>query len=470
MSVRPIILLEFNEVPWRVIDHCLTQDRYPHISRFFASARTYTSVSDDSGELSPWVTWPSLHRGMNNAAHGVKMLGQEPSTFSGVPIWQEFRKAGLPIGICGSMQSWPAVDPGPGGFYVPDTFAKDERCYPTWIEPLQKFNLAQVQKNARVVNVKSLTKSEMVRVGMHLPRFGIRARTLSSLALQVAAERVTPARSARRPIFQALLFWDLFRKLYRPREPVAFATFFTNHVAGMMHRYWHSVFPQDYPVEFLGRLGPPETEHVKAFEFGLEILDGMVSDVLEMAAVNPEIIIVLATSMGQAAVQRDQHRGYDLTIPDIIRLLAALGERRDGIRPLMAMAPQVVAEIEDGATRVSVTHKLLSSRTESGVALFRCDEIGSTLSISYMTPSQADWDAGGFTFESDGTKHRVQWQDAGIGRVETTPGTAYHVPEGVVAVFDPKTPCSEDSRTVMPLTRVKALLMELAGTQLANLR
>src|SRR6266851_6960648 len=99
-SLRPILLLEINEVPWKVVDRFVEDPRLPHLRDFFRSSRTYTTRSADIGELSPWITWPSLHRGINNTEHGIKNLGQDPATFGGKPIWEEYRERGYSIGIC----------------------------------------------------------------------------------------------------------------------------------------------------------------------------------------------------------------------------------------------------------------------------------------------------------------------------------------------------------------------------------
>ena len=152
--MTPILLLEINEIPWRLIDRYVERSELANIRRFLQKAHQFTTVAVDTGELSPWVTWPTFHRGMNNEKHGIKNLGQDPATFRGRPIWQDIRDQGGSIGICGSMQSWPPIDPGEDGFYIPDTFAHDERCYPEYLNPLQAFNLAQVRMNGRVVSGK----------------------------------------------------------------------------------------------------------------------------------------------------------------------------------------------------------------------------------------------------------------------------------------------------------------------------
>src|SRR5262249_920510 len=148
-----------------------------------------------------------------NERHGIKNLGQDPTTFKGRPIWEDIRNQGGSIGICGSMQSWPPIDPGKGGFYIPDTFAHDERCYPEYLAPLQAFNLTQVRLNGRVVKRTLPGPSETARVAAALVKSGITLGTCGKIAAQLLGERLVPSLTARRPVFQTILFWDVFRRL-----------------------------------------------------------------------------------------------------------------------------------------------------------------------------------------------------------------------------------------------------------------
>lgn len=194
---RRILILEINEISWQIIDKFKNHPSLPNIGKFFSNARTYTTlISDfsassseaklvkgeskggipiviDSGELSPWVTWPTFHRGLPSNEHKVRFLGQDISTFKGKPIWEEFLDKGYNIGICGSLQSWPPINPGEGGFYIPDTFAHDEKCFPKYIEGFQRFNLDQVQKNGLVIRQRSIISIGLIRLLLSLPRLGI---------------------------------------------------------------------------------------------------------------------------------------------------------------------------------------------------------------------------------------------------------------------------------------------------------
>ena len=452
--MKPLLLLEMNEIPWRVIDLYREAPGYPHIRRFFAESKTYTTVAVDSGELSPWVTWPTFHRGLSNEAHGVYNLGQDPSTFKGIPIWEEYRNLGLNIGVCGSLQSWPSRDPGAGGFYIPDTFAHDAQCIPAYVEPFQRFNLGQVKRNGRVVQSQSFGKGEALRLLTSFPRLGLRMSTLWSVVCQLWAERSNKSRLARRSIFQTVLFWDIFKSLYNPKRPPAFTSFFTNHVAGVMHRYWHHVFPSDFGDKYARE----DKVHKATMDFAMKYVDHMLGDAMRFQLKNPEIIVVFASSMGQDAVHRDKHEGFEASIPDLDQMLVALGVDKNVYSPLLAMVPQVAMEILNPAARAEVRAKLEGCRTYSGAVLFSVQEIGSSLSVTVETPRRDDMQQGGFTSFNGAW---CTWEGAGIAMNPVEPGTAYHIPEGSLAVRAIGSAAMDD-RTFVPADSVKGLLLEWA--------
>jgi hypothetical protein len=441
--MTPILLLEINEVPWRLIDRYIDRPEYPHIRAIFSGSHHFTSRAVDTGELSPWVTWPTLHRGMNNEQHGIRNLGQDPSTFKGKPIWQDVREAGGSIGICGSMQSWPPIDPGLDGFFIPDTFAHDEACIPNYLNPLQAFNLDQVRNNARVVSDALPPARNKLALISALVRSGIRARTIYRIMAQLIGERFDSSLRLRRPIYQTVLFWDVFRKQFNSASPPAFSTFFTNHIAGVMHRYWCDVFPEDFPDRkpCIGESQEP------LMRFALRVLDHILADVLAWARTNPDLVVIFASSMGQGAVYREHHEGIEIVVKELPTLMHHAGLDAHDYRPLLAMVPQIAVEVHDPSKRKNAKVILESTSAGNGEQFIRVKEVGVSLSITVGTPSLDALNKDQVRIGS----RELSWDEAGLRREDVEPGTGYHVPEGTLMVYssaNATTPLLQNRMTV----------------------
>ena len=425
--MTPILLLEINEIPWRLIDRYIDRPDYPHLKEFFSESHHFTSRAVDTGELSPWVTWPTFHRGINNERHGIRNLGQDPSTFKGKPIWQDVRETGGSIGICGSMQSWPPIDPGPGGFYVPDTFAHDEACIPAYLSPLQAFNLDQVRNNARVVNEGLPPARNKLALMSALVRSGIRAGTMCRIMAQLFGELLDSDLRLRRPIYQTILFWDVMRKQFNVAQPPAFSTFFTNHIAGVMHRYWCDIFPEDFG-ERNPRLGKSQESLMR---FALLVLDRMLADVLAWAKANPSLVVIFASSMGQGAVHRDYHEGEEILVDDLPLLMQHAGLKEGDYCPLLAMVPQIAVEVRDPVKRGAAKTLLESAAAGNGERFIGVQEVGVSLSVTVATPSLAAIRTDSVRIGSRG----LTWKAAGFRKEVIDPGTGYHVPEGTLVIY-----------------------------------
>jgi hypothetical protein len=199
-------------------------------------------------------------------------------------------------------------------------------------------------------------------------------------------------------------------------------------------------------------------------DFAMGVLDGMIGDILSFQRKNPDLIVAIATSMGQAAVHRHGHEGFEAAVTKVERLMAACGIRESSFRNLLAMVPQVAVEVPQEADRRALKAKLESCFTASGKRLFLAEEIGATLSITIKTPNSADRDAGGFFLGDGGATggRRIGWAAAGVEFPEVDAGTAYHIPEGVLAIRDPRSKPG-DSRETIAASEVKGMLLRHAG-------
>ncbi len=448
-----VLFLEINEVPYRLIDKYAGSGHFPSIHEFFSRATQYESIAVDKGELSPWVTWPTVHRGMSADSHKIFNLGQDVSTFCGTPIWEDLVKAGKVVGVFGSLQSWPPKNPGKNGFYVPDTFAQDASCWPQKVEPLQVFNLQQVKKNGREVSAEVPSIKEFLAFGISALRCGVSFGTCFKLVKQLVGERLNPNIRARRPCFQTLIFWDVFKHLYFSKiDQIDYASFFTNHIAGVMHRYWDHIFPEDF-----GKCAPQP--HEQTLLFALKILDDMLKDVLRLQKEHPDLVIVFGSSMGQGPVYRKNHKGFELSVVDLSKLMMGLGVRLDQFEPLLAMAPQCALKVEVPELRSSILRSLEGARFRCGSKAFEVKEIERSLSITVQCPEGSD--IGNETIVIEGREFRLD--DLGVKVHWVEPGTGYHIPEGIYATLESGFLGDKGQRVQIKADKIKQHLLSLVS-------
>ena len=244
---RKIILFELNEVPWRIVDDHAANSPDGVMASILRRSRQYVAVAADSGHLSPWRTWPSLHRGVPDHVHLISDLGQDRDAVDEAypPVWRLLHDHGASVGVCCSLHSHPPPDDMDSyAFYLPDAFAADDRAHPRALSRFQAFNLSMSRLSARNVDT-SISWSQAVRMLASAPALGFLPKTYGAIAAQLAAERRQPHRRSRRRTLQSVLAFDVFMTQLKRTTP-DFSTFFTNHVASAMHRYWAAAYPADY--------------------------------------------------------------------------------------------------------------------------------------------------------------------------------------------------------------------------------
>jgi hypothetical protein len=109
MEGRKIIIFEWNEVPYRVIDYYCELAPASCLSRTLACFRQYETYAADTGVLIPTKTWPTVHRGVNNDKHGITNFGQilDEVDKEFPPLWKLATSHGVKTGVFGSLFSFP---------------------------------------------------------------------------------------------------------------------------------------------------------------------------------------------------------------------------------------------------------------------------------------------------------------------------------------------------------------------------
>jgi hypothetical protein len=298
---RKTILYELNEVPFRVLDGFCARFPQSFLASKLPHCHQYETVCEDTGHLSPWITWPSLHRGVNNEVHLIHDFGQdlqEPDRCY-PPVWKILTRQNVRVGVCGSLHSYPLPPVMDNyAFYLADTFALTPESFPEWLTPFQEFNLSMARESARNVS-KSVPVRSALKVLSKAATIGLRLKTFASIGGQLADELLHRWRATRRRTFQSVLQFDVFMNLLNSTRP-DFATFFTNHAASAMHRYWAAAFPDDferneYDDGWIAR-------YRYEIEFAMQWADRFFGDLVRFVEIHPEYVLWVATSMGQEAL------------------------------------------------------------------------------------------------------------------------------------------------------------------------
>jgi len=451
-AAAPVVLYELNEVPWRVVDWYTRQRPDSHLAAVLRSADTYTSVTRDEGELHPWTTWPTVHRGVYNTSHRIRFINQDLSGAAQYPpMWEVLAQAGKKVGVFGSMQSYPPPRDPPYAFYVPDTFAPGPETIPERYSCFQAVNLQQTQADGAVAKPVKVNASTLRNL-MLLFLNGLTPKTAYRLARQLFDEKKAGIHRARRAILQAPVAFDVFRHALVRTDP-DFCTFFTNHVAGIMHRYWKYAFPEDFDYR-------PESDadafHAHSLVVALDYADEQIG-FLRQYVDERKGRLYIVSSMGQEAIDRGEHAG-EIRIEDLERFVRGTGYAKP-FEPRMAMHPNFTVELEssaDTAEFVGIVGTLLGAHGKP--AFYDIDVEGNTVLFSIgCTPELVN---GGALYTAGGAK--LPFENIGIVNMLRDGGTGYHQPEGIVIRYGAGI-AGTDARARMESIDIAPLIMADLG-------
>ena len=427
--MRKLILFELNEVPFAVIDYFCRKFPASHLAKTLPHCVQYETYTEDKGELHPWATWPTLHRGVSNQQHQIKDFGQSLKQIDKEypPVWKILNHHKISTGVFASMNSYPMPDNyGSYAFYVPDPFAADSKTHPRHIIPFQEFNLAMSRKSEFNVDGGIDIKSAVNMLGV-LPFLGITRKTLTKVVGQLLEEKITPQIKTRRRTYQSVLAFDVYMKLLRTHQPM-FSTYFSNHVASAMHRYWAATFPNDYAVNNLPQ--PWINTYNGEIDFAMKQFDEFFEKLTGYADAHPDYKIIVASSMGQKGTIAELVKTRTC-VKDVQKLMARLGLKADEWETRPAMHPQCNVVIQERQTQeftrsidqLEIAGSPLQYRN-NGNGHFSLDFGHVNLAVNYVMLNGKE-----IAFEEFGL--------ANDSVEDESAGTAYHIPEGSLFIYDP---------------------------------
>ena len=451
-----IILFELNEVPYKVVDHFCLHNPDSTLACLMPSLRQFESYTEDVSHLSPWRTWPTVHRGVIDEKHLLHDFGQDLTEIDQTypPLWKILTKNGVKTGVFGSLHSYPMPKSLENYvFYFPDAFASDSRCFPHVLSHFQALNLEMSRESARNVARRIPWKSALT-VAARSQSLGLKPRTYGKIVNHVLSEQIRSWKKTRRRTYQTILAFDIFMKQLVSGKP-EFATFFTNHVASSMHRYWAACFPEDYDhSEF--------SEHwMKTYsgeiDFTMSCFDHMLGVLVQFVERNPEYVIWITSSMGQKATIAKLSK-TQLYMKKPGKFMACLGLKDTEWEKKPSMLPDYNFLVD--AEKANQFRDNLESLSIDGAGV---DWVNRGSNFFRISLGHENLDKGSRTIQL-GDRH-VSLESMGLEntRIEDESGTtAYHVPNGILLIHDPKTTVSSNKE------RPSVSTLEIAPAILKN--
>lgn len=454
--MNKIIFFELNEVPIRVFEYYITKRPNSWIANNYAKFKKYETITENQGHLSPWNSWPTLHRGVPSDKHYISDFNQNLNEVDKEfpPIWNILSENGIKTGVFGSLHSQEVPNSTLNyDFYVPDVFAPNHECFPKDIELFQKINLNLSRKSGRNVDT-SLPYSEVLKGLLKIRNFGFKLDTLSSVTKQLVEERISPWKSVRRRTYQTVLAFDVFYKLLNDKKP-DFVTFFTNHVASSMHRYWAALFPNEYEkLDY-------DQEWINTYSneilFTMDETDKMLKKLGAFVDKNQDYKLIITSSMGQNAIECEPTE-TQLVITDNEKFMNMLGiHNSDGYKVMPAMVPQFNFVINE--SNMLKFEENLNKLMINGLAVPYRKNDGNYFSIDiiYLNAKEVNINIGDTHFSID---------DSGLKNItidDKSSCTAYHIPEGHLFSYHPKYTTTDYSKEQLPTCDILPIIMNNYG-------
>jgi len=305
-----------------------------------------------------------------------------------------------------------------------------------------------VSSNLRFSHVSKLSSA------IHDGHFSTLA--LASILLHLGREIVNPHYRTRRPFLQPLLSFPIYQRLLKRTKP-DFSTFFTNHVAGSIHRYWRYLFPSDSstPLAVSRRAA---TFHSHSNIKGLDIVDKQIASLLPFLQAENGTLL-LASSMGQQAIDRGSY------VPELLlqkprRLLALLGLSTAEYVSVPAMQPDYCFHCSGTKARddlIKAVSTLLDSKG-SQVVQVRYYNTGNVVNLILKHSLSASQSRELFI---DGKPHSLS--SLGFALISRDPGTGYHNPEGFLLSYGHRQEHFKSDNHVLDTTRISPLILSFFG-------
>lgn len=239
-------------------------------------------------------------------------------------------------------------------------------------------------------------------------------------------ERLRKWTRVRRRTYQSVLAFDVFLTQLQKTRP-CFSTFFTNHVASTLHRFWAAHYPGDYQDFECGFDWVQTYRH--EVRWVMDRADAMLGRLLSFTERNPDYEVWVTTSMGQEATEA-RRANSQVYLRELATFLGRLGVEEGTWDERPAMAPRAIFALEGG--RDPELERKLGGIEISDRGALGWDHLGAGV---YRIHPGVQKDVIDSTIFFEGSAHTFEeFGFANLLLEDQVGQTAYHVPEGLLLI------------------------------------
>ena len=449
-----LIVYELNEVPKKLIN--LYSHRFPKstISYLYNNGIFKETITYDTGELHPWSTWPTLHRGVGNEIHKITSLNQDLSCAKDYPpVWEKLLQNNIDIGLFAPLQSYPPIKHNLVKFYLPDTFAPDSLAIPKELSRFQKFNLYLSNRNKAIpgrIDIKSFSYFFKFLLSCQL-----KLHTIFTILSQIMQEYLFPISKSRRSLLQPIIGFDVYRKLIFKYQP-SYTSFFSNHVAGVMHKYWKYLFVNDDYMQ----TSNTEKFHADSIIKAMHIADKQLAELLKFSKKFNYTLLVMS-SMGQDYIDRGQYIP-ELFLKDFGQFIRTLNLDISAYEILPAMQPDICIISKSIAARDLLRKKIsnIKSLNNEKLIIERYKPKGLAVNF-YLNTYEITATSNKLIFGNQ----RIDLNDIGLELINRDIGTGYHIPNGILMSYGKKSNFFDLNEECIDTRNISQLILDFYSTQ-----
>ena len=442
-----LIIYELNELPIKLLNYYVELKPFSNLSKLKKNGYCLNSFTTDKGELHPWSTWATFYRGVDNTKHKIYSLNQDREFEKKYPpIWKLLSENNISIGIFGSLQSYPPLINNNVKFYLPDTFSPGFEAYPKELENFQKFNLKIVANNSG--EVRSIRFLEIKYFLNCIFRDTIRLKSIIKIFFQLFKETISKRYKRRRSLIQPELTFDLYYKNLKKHKP-EFTTFFTNHLAGMMHYYWLDIFPEDFGKAYRSPSFFNKNSIIKA----LDLADKQIGTLMKFAQ-NNSYNFWVASSMGQKAIVREKIQ--KLFLRDFKKLLQFLNLDHKKYIHLPSMYPDINIEGDTSKNLEILISEFLKIKFSNKKNIFEIRYKKNRKKVNFILSSNINKEK--FVIYKD---KKILLKKLGLEFGYDDQGTGYHFPEGVLLAIGNKNKTIFEKKRNIDIKNIYKLIIKI---------